>query len=112
MRSKNLGEILRRIQEGAAMIRTKGEPGTGDIVQAVQHMRSINQEIAKLQAIRKDELYHYAKELQVSYELALYVHEHGALPVQLFGWWGSNSCRCCLMVHLGAEGVFVGSWYI
>ncbi|MFY9176700.1 MAG: pyridoxal 5'-phosphate synthase lyase subunit PdxS [Caldicoprobacterales bacterium] len=108
--AKNLGEALRRIQEGAAMIRTKGEPGTGDIVQAVQHMRSINQEIAKLQAIRKDELYHYAKELQVSYELALYVHEHGALPVPNFSAGGvATPADAALMVHLGAEGVFVGS---
>ena len=108
--AKNLGEALRRIQEGAAMIRTKGEPGTGDIVQAVQHMRSINQEIAKLQAIRKDELYHFAKELQVSYELALYVHEHGALPVPNFSAGGvATPADAALMVHLGAEGVFVGS---
>jgi len=108
--AKNLGEALRRIEEGAAMIRTKGEPGTGDIVQAVHHMRTINQEIAKLRAIRKDELHFYAKELQVSYELALYVHEHGALPVPNFSAGGvATPADAALMVHLGAEGVFVGS---
>jgi len=108
--AKNLGEALRRIEEGAAMIRTKGEPGTGDIIQAVHHMRTINQEIAKLQAIRKDELHYYAKELQVSYELALYVHENGALPVPNFSAGGvATPADAALMVHLGAEGVFVGS---
>ncbi|NLN42414.1 MAG: pyridoxal 5'-phosphate synthase lyase subunit PdxS [Clostridiales bacterium] len=108
--AKNLGEALRRIEEGAAMIRTKGEPGTGDIVQAVHHMRTINQDIAKLRAIRKDELHYYAKELQVSYELALYVHEHGALPVPNFSAGGvATPADAALMVHLGAEGVFVGS---
>ena len=107
---QNLGEALRRIEEGAAMIRTKGEPGTGDVVQAVQHMRTINQDIAKLQAIRKDELHYYAKELQVSYELALYVHQHGALPVPNFSAGGvATPADAALMVHLGAEGVFVGS---
>ena len=89
---------------------TKGEPGTGDIIQAVHHMRTINQEIAKLQAIRKDELHYYAKELQVSYELALYVHENGALPVPNFSAGGvATPADAALMVHLGAEGVFVGS---
>lgn len=107
--ARNLGEALRRIEEGAAMIRTKGEAGTGDVVQAVQHMRTINQDIAKLQAIRKDELHYYAKELQVSYELALYVHQHGALPVPNFSAGGvATPADAALMVHLGAEGVFVG----
>jgi len=108
--AKNLGEALRRIEEGAAMIRTKGEAGTGDIIQAVHHMRTINQEIAKLRGIRKDELHFYAKEFQVSYELVLYVHEHGALPVPNFSAGGvATPADAALMVHLGAEGVFVGS---
>ncbi len=108
--AKNLGEALRRINEGAVMIRTKGEPGTGDIIQAVRHMRLINQEIANLQAIRKDELYYYAKELQVPYDLALYVHENGALPVLNLAAGGvATPADAALMMHLGAEGVFVGS---
>lgn len=108
--AKNLGEALRRISEGAAMIRTKGEPGTGDIVQAVRHMRMINQEIANLQAIREDELYYFSKELQVPYELAKYVHENGALPVPNLAAGGvATPADAALMMHLGADGVFVGS---
>ena len=108
--AKNLGEALRRINEGAAMIRTKGEPGTGDIVQAVRHMRAINQEIATLKGLREDELYFYSKELQVPYELVKYVHENGALPVPKFAACGvATPAEAALMMHLGADGVFVGS---
>jgi len=108
--AKNLGEALRRINEGAAMIRTKGEPGTGDIVQAVRHMRAINQEIATLKGLREDELYFYSKELQVPYELVKYVHENGALPVPNFAAGGvATPADAALMMHLGADGVFVGS---
>ncbi|NLI61678.1 MAG: pyridoxal 5'-phosphate synthase lyase subunit PdxS [Clostridiales bacterium] len=106
----NLGEALRRISEGAAMVRTKGEAGTGDVVQAVKHMRQINQDIAALRSIREDEIYNFAKEHQVSYELAKYVHENGALPVLNFSAGGvATPADAALMVHLGADGVFVGS---
>ena len=98
--AKDLGEALRRINEGASMIRTKGEPGTGDIVQAVRHMRKMNSEIAKLTSMREDELFEAAKTLQVPYELVAYVHDNGRLPVVNFA---------ALMMQLGAEGVFVGS---
>lgn len=108
--AKNLGEALRRISEGASMIRTKGEPGTGDIVQAVRHMRMINQQIRELQSLREDELYYYSKELQVSYELAKFIHENGKLPVLNFAAGGvATPADAALMMHLGAEGVFVGS---
>ncbi|NLJ66747.1 MAG: pyridoxal 5'-phosphate synthase lyase subunit PdxS [Clostridiales bacterium] len=108
--AKNLGEALRRINEGAAMIRTKGEPGTGDIVQAVRHMRAINQEIATLKGLREDELYFHSKELQVPYELVKYVHENGALPVPNYAAGGvATPADAALMMHLGADGVFVGS---
>ncbi|MDO5135456.1 MAG: pyridoxal 5'-phosphate synthase lyase subunit PdxS [Eubacteriales bacterium] len=108
--AKDLGEALRRICEGASMIRTKGEPGTGDIVQAVRHMRRMNQEIAKLTAMREDELFHQAKELQVPYELVRYVHDHGRLPVVNFAAGGvATPADAALMMQLGAEGVFVGS---
>lgn len=108
--AQNLGEALRRISEGATMIRTKGEPGTGDIVQAVRHMRKINQEIATLKGIREDELYYYSKELQVPYVLAKYVHEKGSLPVLNFAAGGiATPADAALMMQLGADGVFVGS---
>ncbi|NLJ40779.1 MAG: pyridoxal 5'-phosphate synthase lyase subunit PdxS [Clostridiales bacterium] len=108
--AKNLGEALRRIGEGAVMIRTKGEPGTGDIIQAVRHIRLINQEIASLKSIREDEVYYFAKELQVPYDLALYVHENGALPVLNLAAGGvATPADAALMMHLGAQGVFVGS---
>ena len=108
--AKDLGEALRRISEGASMIRTKGEPGTGDIIQAVRHMRLINQQIAHLQNSRKDELFTAAKELQVSYELVKYVHTHGKLPVVNFAAGGiATPADAALMMQLGAEGVFVGS---
>lgn len=108
--AKDLGEALRRINEGAAMIRTKGEPGTGDIVQAVRHMRMMNREIAKITSMREDELYHIAKELQVPYELVLFVHENGKLPVVNFAAGGvATPADAALMMQLGAEGVFVGS---
>ncbi|MBP5246376.1 MAG: pyridoxal 5'-phosphate synthase lyase subunit PdxS [Fibrobacter sp.] len=108
--AKDLGEALRRIEEGASMIRTKGEPGTGDIVQAVRHMRFMNQEIARLSSLREDELYNRAKELQVSYELVRYVHEHKKLPVVNFAAGGvATPADAALMMQLGAEGVFVGS---
>lgn len=108
--ARDLGEALRRINEGAAMIRTKGEPGTGDIVQAVRHMRKMNKEIAQLQALRPDELYHAAKELQVPYDLVVYVHTHGRLPVVNFAAGGvATPADAALMMQLGAEGVFVGS---
>ena len=108
--AKDLGEALRRINEGAAMIRTKGEPGTGDIVQAVRHMRMMNSEIAKLTSMREDELFEAAKQLQVPYELVAYVHENGKLPVVNFAAGGvATPADAALMMQLGAEGVFVGS---
>lgn len=108
--AKDLGEALRRISEGASMIRTKGEPGTGDIVQAVRHMRKMNQEIARLTSMREDELYDAAKQLQVPYDLVKYVHEKGRLPVVNFAAGGvATPADAALMMQLGAEGVFVGS---
>ncbi len=108
--AKDLGEALRRISEGASMIRTKGEPGTGDVVQAVRHMRRMNQEIAKLTSMREDELYHAAKELEVPYDLVEYVHKNGRLPVVNFAAGGvATPADAALMMQLGAEGVFVGS---
>ena len=108
--AKDLGEALRRISEGAAMIRTKGEPGTGDVIQAVRHMRLINQQIRHLQNMREDELFQAAKDLQVSYELANYVHINGKLPVVNFAAGGiATPADAALMMQLGAEGVFVGS---
>ena len=106
--AKDLGEALRRINEGASMIRTKGEPGTGDIVQAVRHMRKMNSEISKLVSMREDELFEAAKQLQVPYDLVLYVHENGKLPVVNFAA-GGVATPAALMMQLGAEGVFVGS---
>lgn len=108
--AKDLGEALRRINEGAAMIRTKGEPGTGDVIQAVRHMRRMNQEIAKITSMREDELYEEAKELRVPCELVTYVHENGKLPVVNFAAGGvATPADAALMMQLGAEGVFVGS---
>jgi len=108
--AKDLGEALRRIAEGASMIRTKGEPGTGDIVQAVRHMRRISQDIRKLQNQREDELFHAAKDLQVPYDLVQYVHDQGKLPVVNFAAGGvATPADAALMMQLGAEGVFVGS---
>lgn len=108
--AKNLGEALRRINEGASMIRTKGEPGTGDIVQAVRHMRKMNSEIQKLTSMREDELFEAAKVLQVPYDLILYVHNNGRLPVVNFAAGGvATPADAALMMQLGAEGVFVGS---
>lgn len=108
--AKDLGEALRRINEGASMIRTKGEPGTGDIVQAVRHMRRMNQEIAWLSSMREEELYQAAKELSVPYELVRYVHENKKLPVVNFAAGGvATPADAALMMQLGAEGVFVGS---
>lgn len=108
--AKDLGEALRRVKEGASMIRTKGEPGTGDIIQAVRHMRKINEEIRHLQNMREDELFQAAKELQVDYELAKYVHDNGKLPVVNFAAGGvASPADAALMMQLGAEGVFVGS---
>lgn len=108
--AKDLGEALRRINEGAAMIRTKGEPGTGDVVQAVRHMRMINRQINRLVGMREDELFQEAKELQVPYDLVLYVHEHKRLPVVNFAAGGvATPGDAALMMQLGAEGVFVGS---
>lgn len=108
--AKDLGEALRRINEGASMIRTKGEPGTGDVVQAVRHMRMMNHEIAKITAMREDELFNEAKELQVPYELVEYVHKNGRLPVVNFAAGGvATPADAALMMQLGAEGVFVGS---
>lgn len=108
--AKNLGEALRRIAEGASMIRTKGEPGTGDVVQAVRHMRLINSEISRVRGLRQDELYEAAKELSVPYDLILYVHENGRLPVVNFAAGGvATPADAALMMQLGAEGVFVGS---
>lgn len=108
--AKDLGEALRRINEGASMIRTKGEPGTGDIVQAVRHMRKMNSEIQKLTSMREDELFEAAKVLQVPYDLILYVHNNGRLPVVNFAAGGvATPADAALMMQLGAEGVFVGS---
>lgn len=108
--ARNLGEALRRISEGAAMIRTKGEPGTGDVVQAVRHMRTMNQEIRAIASLREDELYEKAKELQVPVELVKYVRENRRLPVVNFAAGGiATPGDAALMMELGAEGVFVGS---
>ncbi len=108
--AKDLGEALRRINEGASMIRTKGEPGTGDIIQAVRHMRMMNSEIAKISAMTEDELFVEAKNLQVPYELVLYVHQNKKLPVVNFAAGGvATPADAALMMQLGAEGVFVGS---
>lgn len=108
--ARNLGEALRRISEGASMIRTKGEPGTGDIVQAVRHMRMMNSEIARIKGLREDELFNTAKELQVSIDLVRYVHKNGRLPVVNFAAGGvATPADAALMMQLGAEGVFVGS---
>lgn len=108
--AKDLGEALRRINEGAAMIRTKGEPGTGDIIQAVRHMRVMNREIARIVTMREDELYQEAKELQVPYELVASVHKNKRLPVVNFAAGGiATPADAALMMQLGAEGVFVGS---
>lgn len=108
--ARDLGEALRRINEGASMIRTKGEPGTGDVVQAVRHMRKMNSEIRKITAMSKDELYEEAKQLQVPFDLILYVHENGKLPVVNFAAGGvATPADAALMMQLGAEGVFVGS---
>mgnify|MGYP001462364775 FL=1 len=108
--AKDLGEALRRISEGASMIRTKGEPGTGDVVQAVRHMRMMQQEIGRLTSMSKDELYQAAKDLQVDYELVKYVAENGKLPVVNFAAGGvATPADAALMMQLGAEGVFVGS---
>lgn len=108
--ARNLGEALRRIQEGATMIRTKGEPGTGDVVQAVRHMRAMNAEIARIASLRDDELFEASKELQVSYELLKEVHDNRKLPVVNFAAGGiATPADAALMMQLGAEGVFVGS---
>ncbi len=108
--ARDLGEALRRIEEGASMIRTKGEPGTGDIVQAVRHIRLMNQEIARITSMREDELFNRAKELQVSYDLVKYVHDNKRLPVVNFAAGGvATPADAALMMQLGAEGVFVGS---
>lgn len=108
--AKDLGEALRRINEGASMIRTKGEPATGDVVQAVRHMRKMNQKIAQIAAMEENELFNAAKELQVPYDLVVYVHEHKRLPVVNFAAGGvATPADAALMMQLGAEGVFVGS---
>lgn len=108
--AKDLGESLRRISEGASMIRTKGEPGTGDVVQAVRHMRMMNSEINKIKAMREDELFEEAKVLRVPYDLVVYVHDNGRLPVVNFAAGGvATPADAALMMQLGAEGVFVGS---
>ena len=108
--ARDLGEALRRINEGASMIRTKGEPGTGDVVQAVRHMRKMNSEIRKITSMRNDELFEEAKQLQVPYNLVLYVHDNGKLPVVNFAAGGvATPADAALMMQLGAEGVFVGS---
>ena len=108
--AKDLGEALRRISEGASMIRTKGEPGTGDVVQAVRHMRMMNSEINKIKAMREDELFEEAKVLRVPYDLVVYVHDNGRLPVVNFAAGGvATPANAALMMQLGAEGVFVGS---
>ena len=108
--ARNLGEALRRIEEGASMIRTKGEPGTGDVVQAVRHMRAMNSEIRRVQNLREDELYEAAKQLKVPVHLLRYVHDNGRLPVVNFAAGGvATPADAALMMQLGAEGVFVGS---
>lgn len=108
--AKDLGEALRRINEGASMIRTKGEPGTGDIVQAIRHMRKMNSAIAQIKGMREDELFEIAKQLQVPFDLVAYVHENGKLPVVNFAAGGvATPADAALMMQLGAEGVFVGS---
>ena len=108
--AKDLGEALRRISEGASMIRTKGEPGTGDVVQAVRHMRAMNAEIRRVQNLRNDELFEASKQLQVPYDLLKYVHDNGRLPVVNFAAGGvATPADAALMMQLGAEGVFVGS---
>ena len=108
--AKDLGEALRRINEGASMIRTKGEPGTGDIVQAVRHMRKMNSAIAQIKGMREDELFEITKQLQVPFDLVAYVHENGKLPVVNFAAGGvATPADAALMMQLGAEGVFVGS---
>ena len=108
--ARDLGEALRRISEGAAMIRTKGEPGTGDVVQAVRHIRKMNAQIRRITSMRNDELFEEAKQLQVSYELVQYVHVNGKLPVVNFAAGGvATPADAALMIQLGAEGVFVGS---
>lgn len=108
--ARDLGEALRRINEGASMIRTKGEPGTGDVVQAVRHMRKMNSDIRRITSMRTDELFEEAKQLQVPYELVLYVHKNGKLPVVNFAAGGvATPADAALMMQLGAEGVFVGS---
>lgn len=108
--ARDLGEALRRINEGASMIRTKGEPGTGDVVQAVRHMRKMNSEIRKITSMQKDELFEEAKQLQVPYDLVFYVHDNGKLPVVNFAAGGvATPADAALMMQLGAEGVFVGS---
>ena len=108
--AKDLGEALRRINEGASMIRTKGEPGTGDIIQAVRHMRKMSSEIARIGSMREDELFEAAKQLQVPYELVKYVHENHRLPVVNFAAGGvATPADASLMMQLGAEGIFVGS---
>lgn len=108
--ARDLGEALRRINEGASMIRTKGEPGTGDVVQAVRHMRKMNSKIRKITSMQKDELFEEAKQLQVPYDLVLYVHDNGKLPVVNFAAGGvATPADAALMMQLGAEGVFVGS---
>ena len=108
--AKDLGEALRRINEGASMIRTKGEPGTGDIVQAVRHMRKMNSAIAQIKGMREDELFEIAKQLKVPFDLVAYVHENGKLPVVNFAAGGvATPADAALMMQLGAEGVFVGS---
>ncbi|MDR0430337.1 MAG: pyridoxal 5'-phosphate synthase lyase subunit PdxS [Tannerellaceae bacterium] len=108
--AKDLGEALRRISEGASMIRTKGEPGTGDVIQAVRHMRTMTSEIRRIQNLREDELFNAAKELQVPFDLLKYVHENGKLPVVNFAAGGvATPADAALMMQLGAEGVFVGS---
>ena len=108
--ARDLGEALRRINEGASMIRTKGKPGTGDVVQAVRHMRKMNSEIRRITSMHKDELFEEAKQLQVPYDLVLYVHDNGKLPVVNFAAGGvATPADAALMMQLGAEGVFVGS---
>mgnify|MGYP000338010592 FL=1 len=108
--AKNLGEALRRIAEGASMIRTKGEPGTGDVIQTVRHMRTMNKQIRELVSLRDDEVYEAAKQLTVPYDLAKYVHDNGRLPVVNFAAGGvATPADAALMMELGAEGVFVGS---
>ena len=108
--ARDLGEALRRINEGASMIRTKGEPGTGDVVQAVRHMRKMNSQIRKITSLREDELFEEAKQLQVPYELVQYVHDNGKLPVVNFAAGGvATPADAALMMQLEAEGVFVGS---